>query len=69
MLAKERNEVYNKVFESDEGKKVIEDLCKQHYIHRSTYNREGSEYETIAREGERRVVLRILNILKKETRE
>jgi hypothetical protein len=67
MLAKERNEVYNKLFNTPEGKKVIDDLCKQHYIHNSTYNRDGSEYETVYREGQRRVVLRILNILKKET--
>jgi len=66
MLHKERKEVYAKVFNTPEGKKVVEDLCKQHYISNSTYNRDNSEYETIFREGQRKVILRLLKILEKK---
>ena len=69
MLAKERKEIYNKTFETDEGQKVLDDLCNQHYISRTTYNKDNSEYETAYREGQRAVVLRIQKILnKKETK-
>lgn len=58
-----KEEMYNKVFGSFEGKKVLEDLCKHHYIKTPTFDSKNSEHETVYKEGQRWVVLRILGIL------
>jgi len=63
MIHKEKKELFAKVFDTVEGRKVIDWLCKQHYIHNSTWNKDNSNYETIFREGQRKVILGILKIL------
>lgn len=58
--AKELCEAYLKFFNSDEGKLILADLMKHYHIYDSTFV-SGSAHETVMQEGERRVVLHILN--------
>jgi len=52
---------YQSIFNSDEGKKVLYDMMKVHYVIGSTFSKDP--YETALKEGERNTVLRILSIL------
>lgn len=54
--------LYQEVFGTTSGKKIIQDLMRTHHLLGSTYD--GDVNGTLIREGERRVLLRILNILK-----
>lgn len=54
---------YKNVFGSAQGKRVLEDLCRNHFMFTTT-NVKGDQIESIRREGERLVVLRILSHLK-----
>ena len=54
---------YKKVFGSEQGKKVLYDLARNHFLLRPSYVK-GDTYETAFNEGQRNVVLRILSILK-----
>lgn len=53
---------YQFVFNSEEGKKVLYDMMKTHYVIGSTFSKDP--YEMALKEGERNTVLRILSILK-----
>jgi hypothetical protein len=53
---------YQAIFSSEDGKKVLYDLMRTHYIIGSTFSKDP--YETALKEGERNTVLRILSILK-----
>jgi len=53
---------YQAIFSSEDGKKVLYDLMRTHYIISSTFSKDP--YETALKEGERNTVLRILSILK-----
>jgi len=63
MLAKERKELYNVVFNTPEGNQVLADLCKKYYVHSTTFSKENNEYQMAYKEGQRRVMLYILNLL------
>ena len=52
---------YQAIFSSEDGKKVLYDLMRTHYIISSTFSKDP--YETALKEGERNTVLRILSIL------
>ena len=54
---------YRKVFTSPEGERVMNDLCKQFHAMATTYFR-GDDRETAFREGQRHVILTIMNELK-----
>ena len=54
--------LYQEVFSSANGKRVLQDLIKTHHMYGSIFD--GDVNSTLVHEGERRVVLRILNILK-----
>lgn len=58
---------YKRVFESDDGKKILGDMMKAHHIYRSTMD--ANPYEMAYREGERSVVLRILRAIKTDPAE
>lgn len=53
---------YRDVFESPQGKIVLNDMFSNHAILSSTFN--GDVNQMLLKEGERNVVLRILKILK-----
>lgn len=54
---------YKNVFGSAQGKRVLEDLCRNHFIFSTSFVK-GDSYESARREGERLVLLRILAHLK-----
>jgi len=65
MAARKRGDVvvaYRNCFNSKDGKEVLLDLMRTHHILDSTY-KPNDHIETIRREGERNVVLRILAFL------
>jgi len=53
------NTLYKQVFGTPEGEEVLKDLMKSAGVLSSTYVK-GDIHETLIREGERRLVLRIL---------
>jgi hypothetical protein len=53
---------YQAVFSSAEGEKVLHDLMRQHHMLGSTFCKDP--YDSAFKEGERAVVLRILQLLK-----
>lgn len=53
---------YQNIFKSPEGELVLKDLMAAHGILTNTYN--GDVNTMLFKEGERNVILRILNILK-----
>lgn len=54
---------YKNVFGSAQGRRVLEDLCRNHFIFGTSFVK-GDQYESARREGERLVILRILTLLK-----
>jgi len=58
---KEIESIYKITFESPEGLKVLADL-KSAYYHRSSFK--NDPYETAYREGQRSVLIRIINLIK-----
>ncbi len=54
---------YKSVFNSATGKRVLEDLCRNHFVFSTSFVK-GDQYESARREGERLVILRILSHLK-----
>lgn len=59
---------YKEVFSSHLGKIVLLDLMKSHYVNGTTFDPDNTNL-TILREGERNVVLRILNRMKVDVKE
>ena len=59
------NIAYKQVFESDNGKKVLEDLEKRCSYHTTTHIK-GDSHESAFLEGTRSVILFINNILNKK---
>lgn len=53
---------YQKLFETPDGEKVLRDLCKLGFIDRTTFAPDN-QYETAFREGQRAMVLRIVQII------
>lgn len=58
---------YKRVFESEDGKKVISDLMKNAHMFRSTMD--ANSNEMAYREGERSMVLKILRTIKADPSE
>lgn len=58
-----KNNDYHSVFSSIEGKRVLQDMMKTHYILQTTHV-PNDPIATSHNEGERNCVLRILSILK-----
>ena len=58
----ERIRAYKRVFDSEDGKKVLQDLMKSCHVFTSTMD--ANPNETAYKEGERSVVLRIMRTLK-----
>jgi len=56
--------VYKITFDSPEGQKVLADL-KSAYYHRGSYTKNDS-HETSYREGQRSVLIRIINLIKED---
>jgi len=54
--------IYKITFDSPEGQKVLADL-KSAYYHRGSYSKNDS-HETSYREGQRSVLIRIINLIK-----
>ena len=59
------NIAYKQVFESDNGKKVLEDLEKRCSFHTTTHIK-GDSHESAFLEGTRSVILFIKNMLNKK---
>ena len=57
---------YLVTFNSKEGERVLADLTSAYY-HRSSFSKDP--YETAFKEGQRAVIVRILNLLKKNKSE
>ena len=57
---------YKNIFESQQGKEVLADLMQVHNMLNSTHS--PSVHDIYFKEGERNVVLRILSILKTDTK-
>lgn len=53
-----RIKLYQSIFRSPDGKKVLEDLCMSHHMRTSTFSKDPMEMAM--QEGERNVVLRIM---------
>ena len=62
---KQLNLAYKQVFESDNGKKVLEDLEKRCSYHTTTHIK-GDSHESAFLEGTRSVILFIKNMLNKK---
>ena len=60
-LKDELKDIYKRVFDTDDGHKVIEDLSRRFYVETSTFM-DGDE--TIFNEGQRATVLFIKNMIK-----
>ncbi len=54
---------YKNVFNSAQGRRVLEDMCRNHFVFSTSFVK-GDSYESARREGERLVILRILSHLK-----
>lgn len=65
---KQLNLAYKQVFESDNGKKVLEDLEKRCSYHTTTHIK-GDSHESAFLEGTRSVILFIKNMLNKKPEE
>ena len=52
---------YRAVFETEPGKRVLEDLCQIHHMKSSSFSKDALEMAMF--EGERNVILRIIAIL------
>ena len=52
---------FREVFNTPAGKRVLIDLCKQHSVFQSAFNKDSRLHAL--KEGERNVVLRILTIM------
>lgn len=61
-LRTQRLKDYRKLFSSDVGKRVLNDLIAQHYVMSSTYVR-GDALDMAFREGQRNVILRIMSVM------
>ena len=59
---KDIKSIYRTTFDSPEGQKVLADLTSAYY-HRGSYTKNDS-YETSYREGQRSVIIRIINLIK-----
>lgn len=55
---------YKEVFDTENGKQVLYDLMKNHFILTPIFGKGLEPHEIFAREGERNVVLKILSLLK-----
>jgi len=56
---------YKRVFGTEQGQRVLNDLIASHYVMGSTYGRgENAAMDLAFREGQRQVVLRIMTIMK-----
>jgi len=55
---------YQTTFDTKEGKRVLADLQSAYY-HRSSYTKNDA-YETAFREGQRNVIIRIINLIKED---
>lgn len=64
---KNLRKVYRDVFESDNGKIILKDLKNRCHINSSTYSEKTNE--TFFLEGQRRVALYILDMLREDNRE
>lgn len=53
-------EAYKKVFDTVEGKEVLADMAKVHHFSTSTFPLSGDVNLMLVKEGERAVILRIL---------
>jgi len=58
------NELYKKVFDSKDGRLVIEHLCRTGFVFDTTHV-PGDSHETAHREGMRRIVISILKFVEK----
>lgn len=58
---------YKRVFESEDGKKVLADLAKAGHVYRSTMD--PNPNEVAYKEGERSMVLRIMRTVKTDPSE
>lgn len=63
MELKELQKMYRITFDSVEGKEVLADL-KSAYYHRTSFGKDP--YETAYKEGQRSVLIRIINLLKEQ---
>lgn len=57
---------YQKVFQSEEGKAVLEDLKKYAFFNATTFNTEEPEKSIFFKEGMRNIVLYIEKIINKK---
>lgn len=54
---------YKRVFNTQQGKRVLHDMMESHYVMRNTYEGKEDPYGQAFREGQRHVVLRIFSIM------
>jgi hypothetical protein len=58
----ERVQLYQRVFGTPEGRRVLMDMANAHSIMRSTFD--GDVHKMLLHEGERNVILRLLKLAK-----
>lgn len=61
-------QAYKDVFGTAQGKIVLDDLMQMHYVLNSTFDKDANTNKIILNEGERNVVLRILSLMKMNTK-
>ena len=63
MELKDLKKFYQITFDSNEGQQVLADLTSAYY-HRSSFTKDP--YDTAFKEGQRSVIIRIINLLKEQ---
>lgn len=63
MKAIDSHRLYERIFKSPDGELLLEDMKRAHSFYRSTANNGVDALSMALAEGERNVILRILNIL------
>lgn len=59
---KERKQLYQNVFESPDGKKVLEEISRYAFVHKTTYN--DNPHRMAFNEGQRSILLHIQSMMK-----
>jgi len=68
MTPDELHQMYRRVFETEDGQRVIEDLKTRFWFH-APVHAPGDTHETAYRDGQRSIVLSLISMLQEDHRE
>ena len=68
MTPDELKQMYRRVFETEDGQKVIDDLKTRFWFH-APVHAPGDTHETAYRDGQRSIVLSLISMLQEDNRE